>query len=76
MDAGIRINFLMRTKSMIAAMHTAGQRGPSKPKNFPASSLINTEPAKLLASQTDMADHAIDGFRRAAIFDIHPYIVS
>jgi len=45
-------------------MHTAGQRGPSAPKNFPASSLINTEPAKLLASQTDMADHVIDGCRR------------
>jgi hypothetical protein len=76
MDAGIRINSLMRIKSMIASMHTAGQRGPSTPKNFPASSLINTEPAKLLASQTDMADHVMDGFRRAAIFDIHPYVVS
>jgi hypothetical protein len=76
MDAGIRINFLMRIKSIVASMHTAGQRGPSMPKNFPASSLINTEPAKSLASQTDMADHAVDGFCRDASFAIHPYIVS
>jgi len=75
MNAGIRINFLMRIKSMNTSMHTAGQRRSSMSENFPTSGLINTERAKLLASQSDMADHVVDGFRHATIFTIHSYVV-
>jgi len=60
---------------MILSMHTAGQRRLLERENFPALYSINAEPAKLLASLSNMADHVVDAVRRAAIFALDSYAV-